>query len=166
MTPSKQGDLGELKFQELCLSSNLHPTVQYPDRYGKAFIIEWPMASEADHQTPVLDKMRPPLTCIVQVKTVKPDKQSVRLSLTAAMRLLISPLPAFVAAFEIDEDGTFNRLAMFSIRDKWLGKVLRAVRKAQSDGKPLSRRSITVNLQKGDLVQRTLNRQDVTRYVS
>ncbi|MCZ7454389.1 hypothetical protein [Rhizobium rhizogenes] len=128
------GDLGEIEFQRLCRLAKLHCSKVLPDRTGKDFVVEFPLAPLAQGLS--FDKSPPPSQVIVQVKTILEKTTSARLTLSVANRLAKDTRPAVVAIFRIDENDLFKSLDFVHIIDSDLARVLKSLRKASKKKYP------------------------------
>lgn len=122
------GDLGEIEFHRLCRLARLQCSKMVPDRTGKDFIVEFPLAPLVG--VPSFDKAPPPAQVIVQVKTILEKTTAARMSLSVANRLAKDTRPAVVAIFRIDENDVFKSLHFVHIIDSELARILKSLRQA------------------------------------
>src|SRR5205809_6637408 len=94
-----QGAKGESRFQEICEDAGLICNKSTRDRSGWDFIVEFQFG-DAEDPSP-LDSRTPPLSCHVQVKTLRAENDRFRMRLSSAERLAKEIKPAFVYVFKV-----------------------------------------------------------------
>ena len=122
------GDLGELKFSELCRAAGLDVAQPVPDRTGKDRIVEWPPLTPKGGMS--FDTRPAPLACIVQVKSIAAHKSRISISLTAAERLARDPRPAFIIVPRVGENRIVQDMHVIHLRGSLIGHLLKRLRLA------------------------------------
>ena len=130
LDPDALGEVGELFFAGLCTQSGLVANKVSRDRGGWDFRVEYPIAEYSD----VALDQREPRNCYVQVKCSAGDSGYVRARLTAVERLAKERGPAAIIAFKMRPNGTALMGYAIHLLGKDLAKILRRLRKAESDG--------------------------------
>ncbi|RWY79156.1 hypothetical protein EHI46_00235 [Rhizobium leguminosarum] len=147
------GDLGEGEFRTLCRKARLHCSKVDPDRTGKDFVVEFQLAKPGGFVS--LYRRPPPISIVVQVKTILAKNCTARLSLSVAERLAKDTRPAAVAILRIDEQDEIVDLHLVHLIDGPLGRILKALRQASKLDTPrLHERTISFKLDPSDRVQR------------
>jgi hypothetical protein len=120
------GELGEIKFKELCSLANLHCSKVEPDKTGKDYIVEF--RSQAFSPTISYDKREAPKQIIVQVKTISAKNKRVKIAASVAERLAKDLRPAIICILTIDDSNRFTAMHFVEIIDQNLEKVLKRLR--------------------------------------
>lgn len=141
------GDLGELKFRELCRAATLDVAQPIPDRTGKDLIIEWPPLSPSCGMS--FDTRPAPLVGIVQVKSIIAAKSRIVISLSAAERLARDLRPAFIVAARVSEDSIVQDMHVIHLRGRLIGHLLKRLRLASKSGKQPNDLKMSISIRSG-----------------
>lgn len=148
------GAIGESAFENLCHRVKLKCSRVFPDRTGKDFVVEFPLAPSKTFVS--IDKRPPPIQVLVQVKTILAKNDKATLSLSVAERLAKDTRPAVVAILRIDDEDEIVDLHLVHIVDDQLARVLKALRKATTQPDPkLHQMTISFRTRNAEPIPRT-----------
>lgn len=125
------GSTGEAYFDLIMTKTDLLFGKIDPDRLGKDRVIEAQLSSWEDGLP--YDERSAPLSCAVQIKTVKCTTDRVSLSMSVAQRLAHGPLPAFIYIIRLDEDRETIETKVIHIIGEPLRRILQRLRQATKD---------------------------------
>lgn len=131
MNSDELGEKGESHFKEICADAGLICNKSDRDRSGWDFIVEFPL-DKAKETT--LDKRISPLSCHIQLKTMKDGNKSFKMRLTSAERLAKEVKPAFVYVFLVNEKLQFTRSYILHFTGDRLSAVLKKLRVEELKG--------------------------------
>jgi hypothetical protein len=135
------GRLGEIEFQRLCELAKINCSKVEPDRTGKDFIVEFRPLPLVFGKS--FERRDAPKQFAVQVKTIKAATRSVDLTLSVAERLARDLRPALICVLRIDDNDHFVGLHLIHMTDVVLGRVLKRLRGATTNPKPLNQLDIS-----------------------
>jgi hypothetical protein len=145
------GELGEIKFKELCSLANLHCSKVEPDKTGKDYIVEF--RSQSFSPTISYDKREAPIQVIVQVKTISAKNNRVKIAASVAERLAKDLRPAIICILKIDDHDKFTAMHFLEIVDKNLEKVLKRLRvEYRNENNKLHKSELSFGPSEGHLV--------------
>jgi hypothetical protein len=143
LSPDPLGAKGESRFQEICEDARLICNKSTRDRTGWDFIVEFQFEDVGDATS--LDSRAAPLSCHVQVKTLREGSDRFRMRLSSAERLAKEMKPAFVYVFKVV--GTeFTQAFLIHIIDEPLAMILQRLREVEHtgpEGRPINRKYIS-----------------------
>lgn len=125
------GATGEAYFDLIMTKTDLLFGKIDPDRLGKDRVIEAQLSSWEEGLP--YDERSAPLSCAVQIKTVKNTTNRVSLTLSVAQRLAHGPLPAFIYIIRLDEDRETIETKVIHIIGEPLRRILQRLRQATKD---------------------------------
>jgi hypothetical protein len=129
---------GQSRFAEICNDAKLvRNSSSHQDRTGWDYIVEFSQEPPTGDAT--LDTRGSPLSCHVQVKTMRESNDTFKMRLSAAERLAKEPKPAFVYVFKVSKDLNFVSAHLVHVLDENLAKVLKRLRFEEAKGTSPSR---------------------------
>ena len=131
LTLDELGDLGEIRFQEICASGGLICNKSVRDRAGWDFIVEFPLDGD---QGVSLETRPAPISCRVQIKTTQDPNDKVRLRLTSLERLAKDPKPSFVYVLKVGAGNEVKSAHLIHLLDEPLAVILKRLRKEDVRG--------------------------------
>lgn len=141
--PDPLGQKSEARFCELCNDADLIANKAGYDRAGWDYAVDWRLGD-----TKAYDARETPRSCLVQVKTVWADTQSVTLRLSSAEHITRHIAPAFIVVLRVNTDKSFADLRVAHVSGDLLANVLKALRKARKDDAAPNTRTIELSLNK------------------
>jgi len=132
------GEKGEARFRELCADAALICNRSDRDRAGWDFIVDFPFDSVSDGGS--LEARRPPLSCHIQVKTLFEGNDRLQMRLSSAERLAKEMKPTFIYVLKASPTLEFADAYLIHLLDEPLGKILKALRRADVAGASASNR--------------------------
>lgn len=143
LTSDELGEKGESRFKEICADAHLICNKSDRDRTGWDFLVEFPFDGIP---LATLDGRPTPISCHVQVKTVRGDAHGIRLRLSAAERLAKEVKPAFVYILTVGENLEITGAYLIHLLDDRLSVILKRLRKEQAKGKhkSINKQEITI----------------------
>ena len=152
ITIDSLGEKGEQRFGELCADAGLFCSKTTRDRVGWDFFVDFP---HGVGQTGPLDQRIAPMSCYVQVKTVKDTSQRASLKLNMAGRLAAEPKPSFICLFKVNESLQFTDVYLIHVSDDRLGQILKRLRSETAKGNEtaLNKNQITFIPNEGERIE-------------
>ncbi len=147
------GNLGEKTLARICAEHAIVATRTDEDRNGWDYFLEVPRREE---DTDALDKARPMLRCLVQVKATRTKRRHVALRATSLKPLVDADLPAFIVLFEFVRND-LSKCYVKHVDDVLIERILRHLRR---HSKPIDNGSsktgrITVTFERSCLINAT-----------
>ncbi|WP_156383958.1 hypothetical protein [Methylobacterium sp. Leaf456] len=129
----EQGTVGEAKFSLICANAKLVANKTSNDRAGYDFAVN---ARVNRSQSSGLDSRPAPLSCRVQVKTIKVTRDRIKLRLSSIEQLAKDLGPTFIYVFRIHPSGRFGKSYLIHLIDENLATVLAKLRSEEAAGRP------------------------------
>jgi hypothetical protein len=140
--PTRTPQLAEGIFENVCFAAGLSANRSHDDQFGWDFLVQFPGVRGSGPAD--LDPAG--ATCLVQVKSNRTDRSTIRLKLSNAFRFAQEPIPCFLVLLTFDANATSP--SSVYLRHFWTGDIgaaLKAVRKAHvQNATALHRRSYTI----------------------
>lgn len=142
------GELGESDFKKLCSSIGISANKSDVDVTGWDYFVEFNLDLNSNYSVEPLDLMKAPLECKVQVKATKGDRKSCQIELSNLVRLVKTPLPAFVCFIKYEESSILPKaIYLVHIGEEMISKVLKRLREitvGNAKNKQLNKNTISV----------------------
>lgn len=132
------GEKGEARFREICADAALICNQSDRDRAGWDFIVDFSFDPVGHGGS--LEARRSPLSCHIQVKTLLEGNDRFQMRLSSAERLAKELKPTFIYVLKISPTLEFIDAYLIHLMDEPLGKILKALRRADVAGAPASNR--------------------------
>ncbi|WP_152681880.1 hypothetical protein [Chromobacterium subtsugae] len=125
MNSDELGAKGESRFAEICADAGLICNDSKRDRAGWDFVVDFPIQSQANLS---MDHRRAPISCLIQVKTIKDKNNRFSIRLNMAERLAKDNRPCFVYVFKVNEMLEFSGFYLIHILNDRLASILKRLR--------------------------------------
>jgi len=122
----KLGDLGESVLEQWCAHTGILCNRAARDRGGWDFLLELEPAPVAANVP--LDRRLGHRRCLVQVKATDSDRGTCAMKLSNWLRLVTSPLPAFVLVLEFGGEASPQQAYLIHVSETRMARVLRRLR--------------------------------------
>lgn len=140
--------LAETLFEAACQAAGLTANRSQDDQFGWDFLLQFP----AERRGGPADLDAPGATCLVQVKSTRSGRLSIRLKLSNALRFAKEPIPCFLVLLDFQAGATSPSAAY--VRHVWTDEISQALKAAREahveDDKALHRRGLTIRFQEDD----------------
>lgn len=148
MAKLKQDNLGakgESRFSEWCEDEGLICNKSLRDRAGWDYIVDF---EHDETSKDLLDHRKPPLSCVVQVKTVQDSTDRISVKLNMAERLAKEPKPSFFVVFKVDDKKNFTSAHVIHVMDDILSSILKRLRREEShlEREAINKKHVTFKL--------------------
>lgn len=128
----EQGERGQAEFRAICIDVKLTANEAGRDRAGYDFAVNARIDADSP---PGLDARQAPLSCLVQVKTLKSHNDRIKLRLSSVEQIAKDLKPTFIYVFKRNDDGSFANSYLIHLLDENLGKVLEKLRSERAAGR-------------------------------
>jgi hypothetical protein len=146
------GEKGQARFREICADAQLICNQSDRDRTGWDFLVEFPFEISNGVPAP-LESRKAPLSCHVQVKTLREKNDRLQLRLSSAERLAKELKPSFIYVLKVNGALEFTDAYLIHIFTGPLGKILRRLRKEDAAGNSMPNWKIISMSASGDGIQ-------------
>ena len=155
MNSDELGEKGESHFKEICADAGLICNKSDRDRSGWDFIVEFPQDLASGT---TLDRRIAPISCHIQLKTMKDGNKSFKMRLTSAERLAKEVKPAFVYVFLVNDKLQFTRSYILHFMGDRLSAVLKKLRAEEFRGtsrNKINNKTISLTIKDDECIENT-----------
>lgn len=150
LTANELGEKGESRFKEICADAQLICNKSDRDLAGWDFIVEFPLENEA---VGAIDKRRKPISCHIQVKTLRESSNRFEMRLSSAEYLAKESKPSFIYIFKVNDQLQFVESFLIHLLDDSLAVILKRLRKegASSTRVKINKKNISIPVNKNSV---------------
>ncbi len=151
LTSNELGEKGESRFKEICADAKLICNKSDRDLAGWDFIVEFPFRDEPSVS---LDSRQSPISCHVQVKTLREKSGRFQMRLSSAERLAKDKKPSFIYIFRVNDKLEFVDSYLIHMLDEPLAVILRRLRSesASSGTQKINKKEITLPVNRNSVL--------------
>jgi hypothetical protein len=150
MTTEELGNLGELRFGELCSQGSMVSNPAKRDVHGFDNLVQ----VNVEQNAPAHDLAPAPIRAFVQAKATQKRSGSIGIRLTNWQHMVADPEPWFVFVCEVNAEREVTDVFLVHVNEHWMEKALRRLRKWSAKGTELGSKEMAITYGQGDRLPR------------